>query len=57
MENKNHITDYELIGQILDGNANGRIRYKVLSCIIDFRFAECFTTALKATKLFEYETV
>ncbi|MCR8912850.1 hypothetical protein NW211_12690 [Barnesiella sp. ET7] len=56
------ITDYELLGQVLDGKANELTRQMVILNLIDPLFEECFLIALKATKLFDdkidiYETV
>lgn len=47
------ITDYELLGQTLDGNANELTRQIVILNLVDPLFEECFMIALKAAQLFD----
>ncbi len=56
------ISDYELIGQILDGSACEQTRQSAMRCMTNQAFEECFLLAMKATRLFDnkidvYETV
>ena len=56
------ISDFELIGRVLDGKANSQERKIVLFKMSDAVFEECFMVALRATTLFNgkveaYETV
>ncbi len=56
------ITDYELLGQVIDGKADVLTRQMVTLTLVNPLFEECFMIALKATKLFDdkidtYETV
>lgn len=56
------ISNFELLGRVLDGKASSKERKTVLFNISDAVFAECFMVALRATTLFNekvdaYETV
>ncbi len=56
------ISNFELLGRVLDGMASSKERKTVLFNISDAVFAECFMVALRATTLFNekvdaYETV
>lgn len=56
------ISDYELLGQVIDGIANNKTRQKTILNMTNPMFREYFMLALKATKLFDdkidaYETV
>ncbi len=63
MENNTiQISNFELLGRVLDGKASSKERKAVLFNISDAVFAECFMAALRATTLFNekvdaYETV
>ncbi len=56
------ISNFELLGRVLDGKASSKERKTVLFNMSDAVFAECFMAALRATTLFNekvdaYETV
>jgi len=56
------ISNFELIGRVLDGIATSKERKTVLFSMSDAVFEECFMVALRATTLFNekdeaYETV
>ena len=63
MENNTiQISNYELLGRVLDGKANSKERKTVLFNMSDAVFEESFMVALRATTLFNekveaYETV
>lgn len=63
MENNTiQISNYELLGRVLDGKVNSKERKTVLFNMSDAVFEECFMVALRATILFNekveaYETV
>lgn len=63
MENNTiQISNFELLGQVLDGKASAKERKTVLFNMSDAVFEECFMVALRATTLFNekveaYETV
>ena len=63
MENNTiQISNFELLGRVLDGKANSKERKAVLFNMSDAVFEECFMIALRATILFNekvesYETV
>ncbi len=63
MENNTiQISNFELLGRVLDGRATSKERKMVLFNMSDAVFAECFMAALRATTLFNekvdaYETV
>ena len=63
MENNTiQISNFELLGRLLDGKANSKERKAVLFNMSDAVFEECFMVALRATILFNekveaYETV
>ena len=63
MENNTiQISNYELLGRVLDGKANSKERKTVLVNMSDAVFEECFMVALRATILYNekveaYETV
>ena len=63
MENNTiQISNYELLGRVLDGKAKSKERKTVLFNMSDAVFEECFMVALRATTLFNekveaYETV
>ena len=63
MENNTvQISNFELVGRVLDGKANSKERKTVLFNMSDTVFEECFMVALRATTLFNekvevYETV
>ena len=53
MENNTiQISNYELLGRVLDGKANSKERKTVLFNMSDAVFEECFMVALRATTLF-----
>lgn len=56
------ISNFELLGRVLDGKANSNERKAVLFNMSGVVFEECFMVALRATTLFNekvdvYETV
>ena len=60
--NTTRISNFELLGRVLDGKANSKERKTVLFNMSDVVFEECFMVALRATTLFNekveaYETV
>lgn len=63
MENNTiQISNFELLGRVLDGRASSKERKTVLFNMSDTVFEECFMVALQATILFNekveaYETV
>ena len=63
MENNTiQISNFELLGRVLDGKASSKERQTVLFNMSDAVFKECFMVALRATTLFNekveaYETV
>ncbi len=63
MENNTiQISNFELLGRVLDGKASSKERKAVLFSMSDAVFEECFMVALRATILFNekvepYETV
>ncbi len=63
MENNTiQISNFELLGRVLDGRATSKERKTVLLNLSDIVFEECFMVALRATTLFNekvdaYETV
>lgn len=63
MENNTiQISNFELLGRVLDGKANSKERKAVLFNMSDAVFEVCFMVALRATTLFNekveaYETV
>lgn len=63
MENNTiQISNFELLGRVLDGKASSNERKTVLFNMSDAVFEECFMVALLATTLFNekveaYETV
>lgn len=63
MENNTiQISNFELLGRVLDGQATSTERKIVLFNMSDAVFEECFMVALRATTLFNekvevYETV
>lgn len=63
MENNTiQISNFELLGRVLDGKANSKERKTVLFNMSDAVFEECFMVALRAITLFNekvevYETV
>lgn len=63
MENNTiQISNFELLGRVLDGKANSKERKAVLFNMSDAVFEECFMVALRTTTLFNekvecYETV
>ena len=63
MENNTiQISNFELLGRVLDGRASSKERKTVLFNMSDAVFEECFMVALQATILFNekveaYETV
>ena len=46
------ISNYELLGRVLDGTANSKECKTVLFNMSDAVFEECFMVALRATTLF-----
>ena len=63
MENNTiQISNFELLGRVLDGKASSKERKAVLFNMSDAVFEECFMVALRAMTLFNekveaYETV
>lgn len=63
MENNTiQINNFELLGQVLDGQATSKERNAVLFNMSDTAFEECFMVALRVTTLLNekveaYETV
>ena len=63
MENNTiQISNFELLGRVLEGKANSKERKTVLFNMSDAVFEECFIVALRATTLFNdnadtYETI
>lgn len=56
------ISNFELLGRVLDGKASSKERKTVLFNMSDAIFEECFMVALRATTLFnekieDYDTV
>ena len=53
MENNTiQISNFELLGRVLDGKANSKERKTVLFNMSDAVFEECIMVALRATTLF-----
>lgn len=53
MENNTiQISNFELLGRVLDGKASSKERETVLFYMLDAVFEECFVVALRATMLF-----
>ncbi len=48
-----YISDFELLGQVLDGVANYEIRQAVIQKMVNPLFEEYFLLAIKATRLFD----
>ena len=56
------ISNFELLGRVLDGKASSKERKTILFNMSDVVFEECFMVALRATTLFNekveaYETI